>query len=440
MNQGFSLDQALAEASRCLLCHDPPCSADCPAGTDPGRFIRKLHFRNLKGAIAVIKQSNPLGGVCGVICPTRSLCEQGCLASGITSPIKIGKIQRFLVEYGWQIGFNPISPKPYNGKRVGIIGAGPSGLSCAASLAREGYHVTIFEKLPGAGGMLQCVIPNHRLSRDFVDREISEIVELGVEIRFNTPIKTQADLDLLLEDGYEALYLATGAWKCAEMSMATSDSKDIFDAISFLRLAKEDGDKFAGLVKGRDIAVIGGGDSALDAAVTAKEYGAADVFLIYRRSYLDMPASDEAKEIALSKGIHFTVMTQPVDYIIENGSVRGMRAVRCRPGEVDASGRRCPVLVEETGHSIEAGLIVEALGLMPDDSVTQYSSFRFDKLNRIVTRDEDGATTVKRIFAGGDAVRGASLVTRAVCDGKKAATAIRRLLEKGPEQRKGVPS
>ncbi len=431
MEKGFSFDQALAEASRCLLCHDPPCSADCPAGTDPGRFIRKLRFRNLKGAIAVIKQNNPLGGVCGVICPTRSLCEQGCLASGITSPIKIGRIQRFLVEYGWRVGFNPILPRPSNGKKVGIIGAGPSGLACAAELATEGYHVTVFEKLPRAGGMLQCVIPDHRLSRDFVDREISEIVELGVEIKLDTPIRTQADLDLLLKDGYEALYLATGAWKCAGMNITRSGSEDIFDAISFLRLAKDESNKFAGLVKGRDIAVIGGGDSALDAAVTAMEHGAADVFLIYRRSYLDMPASDEAKELALSKGIHFMVMTQPVDYIIENGSVRGMRVVRCKPGEVDASGRRCPVLVDETEHSIEADLIVEALGLVPDDSVTQYSSLEFDKLNRIVIRDEDGATTVKRIFAGGDAVRGASLVTRAVCDGKEAATAIRRLLEKG---------
>jgi glutamate synthase (NADPH/NADH) small chain len=433
MEKGFSFDQALAEASRCLLCHDPPCSTDCPADTDPGTFIRKLRLRNLKGAIALIKQNNPLGGVCGAICPTRSLCEQGCLATGITSPIKIGKIQRFLIEYGWQLGFNPISPKPSNGKKVGILGAGPSGLTCAAELAKEGYRITIFEKLSRAGGMLAFVIPEHRLSKEFVEREISEIVDLGIEIRFNTPIETQKDLDRLLEDGYDALYIATGAWKCAGMSITTPDSDAVFDAISFLQLAKEKSDGFAGLVKGKVVAVIGGGDSALDAAVTAKEHGAADVFLVYRRSYLDMPASEEAKELALRKGIHFTVMTQPMDYIVDNGSVKGLMVVRCKPGEIDVSGRRCPVLLEETEHILQADLIVEALGLVPDDSITQFSNLKFDDLNRIVIKDDDGATSVQRIFAGGDAVRGASLVTRAVCDGKKAATAIHRLLEKGTE-------
>jgi NADPH-dependent glutamate synthase beta subunit-like oxidoreductase len=431
MDRGFSLDQALAEASRCLLCHDPPCSADCPAGTDPGRFIRKLRFGNVKGAIAVIKQNNPLGGVCGAICPTCSLCERGCLASGITSPIRIGKIQRFLVEYGWQVGFNPISSKPSNGKKVGIIGAGPSGLTCAAELAKDGYQVIVFERLPRAGGMLQYVIPEHRLTSEFVDREISEIVDLGVEIRPNTAIETQEDLDRLLEEGCEALYLATGTWKCTKPDLVAADSEDIFDAISFLRLAKETSEKFVRLVEAKDVAVIGGGDSALDAAVTAKECGARDVLVVYRRSYTDMPASQEAKELALAKGVHLVILTQPVDYIIEEGRVRGVRVVRCGLGESDETGRRCPVLIRETEHTLEAGLIVEALGLVPDEAIRQISSLEVDRLNRVVIKGEGGGTSVKRIFAGGDAVRGASLVTRAISDGKKAAAAMRQMLEKG---------
>jgi NADPH-dependent glutamate synthase beta subunit-like oxidoreductase len=367
-----------------------------------------------------------------VVCPTRSLCEQGCLASGITAPIKIGKIQQFLVEYGWQIGFNPVSPKPSNGKKVGIIGAGPSGLTCAGELAKAGYRAVVYEKLSRAGGMLQYVIPAHRLSRELVDREISEIVGLGVEMRLETPVETQQDLDRLFSEGCEALFLATGAWECTRMNVTTTGSEgseDIFGAISFLRLAKEDTEEFAGKVKGKDVAVIGGGDSAMDAAVTAQKYGARDVFIVYRRSYLDMPASEEAKELALKTGIHFAVTTQPVDYIIEDRKVKGMRVASCRLGEIDDSGRRRPVLIEGTERPIQADMIVEALGLIPDHSIRRFSSLEFDQLNRVVTRDDFGATPVRRVFAGGDAVRGASLVARAVGDGKRAAAAIRNMLE-----------
>ncbi|MFH1220383.1 MAG: FAD-dependent oxidoreductase [Candidatus Eisenbacteria bacterium] len=423
------MDQALAEASRCLLCHEPPCSTGCPAGTEPGRFIKKLRFRNFKGAVEVVKRNNVLAGVCSVICPTCSLCEQGCLASGITTPIKIGKIQQFLVEYGWQIGFNPVSPKPPNGKKVGIIGAGPSGLTCAGELAKEGYRAIVFEKLSRAGGMLQYVVPADRLSSDLVDREISEIVDLGVEMRLETPVETQQDLDRLFKEGCEALYLATGAWKCTKMNVTTTGSDDIFSAISFLRLAKESTEEFAGKVKGKDVAVIGGGDSAMDAAVTAHKCGARDVFIIYRRSYLDMPASEEAKERALRTGVHFAITTQPVDYTIEDRRVKGMRVASCRLGELDDSKRRRPVLIEGTERTFRADIIVEALGLIPDDSIRRFSSLEFDEQDRIVTRDDFGATPVRRVFAGGDAVRGGSLVARAVGDGKRAAAAIRSILE-----------
>ena len=430
MDKTFSMDHALREAARCLLCHDAPCSAGCPAYTEPDRFIRKLRFKNLKGAAALVRKNNALGGVCGAICPTSCLCEQACLASGIGTPIAIGKIQRFLVEYGWQVGMGPVAAKPSSGRKVAVVGAGPSGLACAAELAREGYKVVVFERLSKPGGMLTHVIPEHRLSGDLVAREISEIVNLGVEIRCDCPVESRADLDRILADGFEAVYLATGAWKCSRLDIPGGDSNQILDAISFLARARTDTEKLAGIVRGRNVAVIGGGDSAVDAAVIAHKLGARDVFIVYRRSYGEMPASEEAKAEALAEGVHLLFLTQPVSYDVKNGKVQGVRAVRCSLGEPDETGRRRPVTLAGTEHMFPADLIVEAPGLVPEDSVQGFEGLKLDTLNRIVLADDAGATALRRIFAGGDAVRGGSLVARAVGDGKRAARAIDQALKR----------
>jgi glutamate synthase (NADPH/NADH) small chain len=429
MDNRFSMDHALREAARCLLCHDAPCSAACPAVTEPDRFIRKLRFRNIKGAAALVKKNNVLGGVCGAICPTSCLCEQGCLASGIGRPIAIGKIQKFLVEYGWQVGLDPVATKASNGMKVAVVGAGPSGLTCAGELAQEGYRVVVFEKLSKPGGMLTHVIPEHRLCSDFVEKEIAEIADLGVEIRCDSPVESQSDLDRLLGDGFEAVYMATGAWKCATLGLPGMGSDGTFDAISFLTLAGANPGKFVELVEDKDVVVIGGGDSAMDAAVTARKHGARDVYVVYRRSYGDMPASQEAKDEALAAGVHLLFLTQPVSYDVEDGKVRGMRMVRCNLGEPDETGRRRPMLLSGTEHKFPADLIVEAPGLVPEEAMRQFSSLDLSTLNCIVVDDDTGATRAGKIFAGGDAVRGASLVARAVGDGKRAARAIRQALE-----------
>jgi NADPH-dependent glutamate synthase beta subunit-like oxidoreductase len=429
MDKGFSMDRALREASRCLLCHDAPCSAACPASTEPDRFIRKLRFRNLKGAAALIKKNNVFGGVCGAICPTSCLCEEGCLATGIGRPITIGRIQQFLVEYGWDVGLKPVSPAPSNGRKVAVVGAGPSGLTCAAELARDGCEVTVFERLSRAGGMLRHVIPEHRLSSDFVDREISEITGLGIEVRFDTSIENQADLENLLADGFESVYLATGSWKCMTLGVESGGTDDILDAVSFLKLAKSSTREFASLVGGKNVAVIGGGDSAMDAAVTAQRHGASDVYVIYRRSYNDMPASREAKEEALAEGINLILMTQPVGYAVEGGRVREVNLARCRPGDLDETGRRSPCIVKGSEHTFPVDLVVEAAGLVPGDWMKGFSNLELDSLNRIIVTDDHGTTSAERVFAGGDVVRGGSLVVRAVADGKKAAAQIRQMLE-----------
>ncbi len=436
MDKGYTMDQAMAEAARCLLCHDAPCSRGCPASTEPDRFIRKLRNRNLKGAAAVIKESNILGGICAVICPTSSLCERECLATGIARPIEIGKIQRFLVEYAWGIGFRPTAPAPSNGIKIAVVGAGPSGLTCAAELAKRGYSVVVFEKLPRAGGMLRWAIPEHRLSVEFVDREIADVEALGVGFKYNTPIETQADLGRLPGEGFEAVYVATGAWKCTRLDVPFRDSKDIFDAISFLALAKTDPPGFAEIVKGKEVVVIGGGDTAIDAAVSAVMSGAEASSILYRRSFQEMPGSREEKEAAVRAGVNLLILTQPTGYEIEGGRIKGLKVVRTGLGDTDESGRRRPVPIDGSEHFIRADLVVEALGLVPDDSITRLSDLRFDERNCIVVED-GGRTSQKNVFAGGDAVRGGSIVARAVADGKEAARSIDSMLGGKPGPARG---
>ncbi|MFC1849512.1 FAD-dependent oxidoreductase [candidate division CSSED10-310 bacterium] len=436
MEKGFTLDQALAEASRCLLCHDAPCSQGCPAGTEPAQFIRKVRFMNLKGAVRVIKENNILGGVCGVVCPTGSLCEQGCVATGIGEPIQIGKIQRFLVEYAWQIGFHPLSKNPPLGKKVAIVGAGPAGLSCAADLAKAGCEVVIFEKLSQAGGLLQYAIPEHRLSREFVDREIADLLNLGVTIESDSPIESQADLDGLLEKDFQAVFLATGAWHCPRLAMPHQDSSDIVEALSFLMMAKQDRARFSELVHEKIVAVVGGGDTALDAAVSALKHGARESYLVYRRSFQQMPGYHDEKIAALQAGVHFLILSQPVDAIIEAGRVKGLKVLKTRLEELDDSNRPRPVPVTGTEHIIDVDLIVSAIGLTPDLNIRKLSRLELDGMNRIKVKNQDGATSQQDIYAGGDAVSGASLVVRAVADGKKTAAALIKVFETDADSQK----
>jgi len=427
MEKCLSLDQAFTEASRCLMCHDAPCAGGCPAGTQPDRFIRKLRLRNIKGAVAVVKQNNILGGICAVVCPTCSLCQQGCLAEHLSDPVDIGGIQRFLVEYGWQIGFKPLTRKPSKDKKVAVIGAGPSGLTCAAELAREGYRPVIFEKLEKPGGMLQYAIPDHRLSREFVEREIADVLDLGVEIHTRKAIESQSDLDGLFADGFLSVYLATGSWQCARLDIAGRDCEGLFDAMTFLRLAKQDSPRFRELVTGRTVAVIGGGDTAMDAAVSAGRHGAVDVSILYRRSFNEMPGDFKEKQYALKEGVHFVILTQPTEYVIEKGRVAGIRVIRNRLGDLDATGRRAPVPVKDSQHMVHADLVVEAIGLSPGDSIRKMSNLGFDDQNRILVKGQVHALGNK-IFAGGDAVRGSAIVAHAVADGKTAAAAIAKAL------------
>jgi len=421
----------MAEANRCLLCHEPPCSVGCPANTDPGKFIRQMRFLNLKGAAATVKRNNVLGGACGILCPTCSLCQGGCTAAGLDRPINIGGLQRFLIEYAWEIGFNPLEAGEPNGLRVAIVGSGPSGLSCAAELALAGFSPTVFEVLDRAGGVLQHILPEHRMAHEFLDREIKDLTDLGVAIECGKAVETAEDVDGLFAEGFKAVYLATGAWQSVSLGIPGSDSEDVYDGIDFLRGAKADPAGTSALLAGKEVAVIGGGDTAMDVAVSAARAGAKDVYVLYRRSFQQMPGDEEEKLDAIREGVHFVILTQPVEYLLKDGKVSGVKAERNQLGEPDSSGRRRPVAIPGSEHVIAADLVVEAIGLRPPEGIRRVQGLNVDEGNRIVVTGEGGRTSIDNVYAGGDAVRGAALISNAICDGRNAAAAIAQALIRG---------
>ncbi|MCP4691693.1 MAG: FAD-dependent oxidoreductase, partial [Desulfobacterales bacterium] len=291
MEKGFDLGQAIAEADRCLLCHDAPCSKGCPANTEPGAFIRKLRLKNITGAIRTIKENNILGGVCGVLCPTEELCEKECCAAGLDRPVQIGKIQRFLVEHAWERTFNVFEKKPLDKGKVAVVGAGPAGLSCAAQLVREGFAVTVFEAFPEPGGVLRYGVPAFRLEKSFLERELEEIRALGVEFKCNARIEGDKSAENLLDQGFAAVFLAPGAWGAARLQADRETLDGLYSSVEFLRAMRDGGvGELEKRVKGKTAAVIGGGSVAMDCATSAVRLGARDVYLLYRRSWSQMPA------------------------------------------------------------------------------------------------------------------------------------------------------
>ena len=428
MEKGFGLVQALAEAERCLLCHDPPCSKGCPAETDPGAFIRKLRLRNVKGAIRTIRTNNALGGACGVLCPTARLCEKECSAIGIVRPIAIGKIQRFLVEHSWEIGFEPLAMKAPRPEKVAVVGSGPAGLSCAAELAREGFAVTVFEERAEPGGVIRYGVPAYRFDREFLKHELGSLESLGISFKCGTRIEGAVGAQTLLKEGFKAVFLAPGLW-AAESLPGAAKVKGVHTSVEFLAAMR--GERLDGLAKevhGKSVAVIGGGSVAMDCVESALKMGARDAYLVYRRSFAQMPAEEDERLAALRLGVHFLVLNQPVEYLADGrGRLKGLKLIRTRLGEPDASGRRRPEPVKGSEWTLEAEVAVEAIGTRPD--AADWSALvKVDGTGLLVADGKTGQTSAKAVFAGGDIVRGPALVVEAVQDGKLAARAIRAAL------------
>jgi len=437
MKKGFTLDQAVAEAGRCLLCHEPPCSQGCPAATDPGAFIRKLRLRNVTGAIRTIKENNILGGACGVLCPTSRLCEKACSVCGIDRPISIGKIQRFLVEHAREIGFKPYNNNRYmkpagRAERVAVVGAGPSGLSCAAELAKCGFGVTVFEERKEPGGVLRYGVPSFRFDGDFLDRELDDLRDLGVEFRCSESLRGRGDIEALLGERFQAVFIGIGLWESARLSCDGGACDGVFPSIRFLEeFRKGDGGEQAARCRDRAVAVIGGGSVAVDCARVARALGASDVYLVYRRSFDEMPAELDERHEALEEGIHFLLLNQPVGYVADGQNrLEGVRLMRTQLGNPDASGRRSPVEIPGSEWVLRVQAVVEAIGNRPpSESPGWYPNARVTGNGLVAADAETCRTSLKGVFAGGDIVRGPATVVEAVADGKKAARAIEAYLD-----------
>ena len=441
MSKGLDLAQAITEADRCLLCHDAPCSDACPANTRPAEFIRKLRFKNITGAIRTIKENNILGGACGVLCPTAQLCEEKCSAmfksqnrpEGADHPIQIGKIQRFLIEHSWDLGFKVFEKPQTRSEKIAVMGSGPGGLSCAAELAKDGYQVTVFEAKPEPGGVLRYGVVSYRFDMRFLEKEMEDIQSLGIKFECNSAIRGKNGAEKLLQDGFDAVFLAPGLWAASSIKPAGKDIDGLFSSVDYLA-GLRDGrfEEIEQKIQNKTVAVIGGGSVAMDCVESAVRLDAKDVYLVYRRSYSQMPAEADERIEALETGVHFLLLNQPVDYLTDDQNrLTGLKLARTCLAEPDASGRRRPEAIKGSEWLMAADVVIEAIGnIAAADSPEWYPNVEVDDKKLIKADAETGKTSVDGIFAGGDIVRGPALVVQAVQDGKLAASAIKEYLQK----------
>ena len=425
MDKRYDFSQAWAEADRCLLCYDAPCSKGCPANTDPGKFIRKFKMQNIKGAIRTIKENNILGGACGILCPTARLCEKECASSQLDRPIQIGKIQEFLVRHGREIGFKVFEKPESILEKVAVIGSGPAGLSCGAELAKKGYKVTIFEKMDEPGGVLQYGVPSFRFSKEYLKTELEDIINLGVKFECGHAIKKDGEAEDLLNKGFKAVFIATGLWDAA--SIFDEKPEGVYDSVDFLASPHTGRlDILKDQVKDKRVAVIGGGSVAMDCAGFAASLGAKDVYLVYRRSFCQMPAEKDEKVESLENNIHFLILNQPKAYLTnDKGVVSGIKLVRTELSQAKGAQRRSPIEIKDSQWVLDIDLVVEAIGNKAfEDSNKLYPGVDIDDKKLIKAKLDNCQTSKQAIFAGGDIVRGPALVVNAVQDGKTAADAI----------------
>ena len=431
---GYNQEEATAEASRCINCKNAQCVKGCPVGINIPGFIHEVKEGNIEEAYKIIGQSSALPAVCGRVCPQESQCEGKCIRGIKGEPISIGKLERFVADYALEHDIKPVGAEVKNGHKVAVIGSGPAGLTCAGDLAKLGYDVTVFEALHELGGVLVYGIPEFRLPKQkVVAKEIDKVKELGVKFESNVVIGKSTTIDQLIEDeGFEAVFIGSGAGLPKFMGIPGENANGVFSANEYLtrsNLMKAFDDSYdTPIVAGKKVAVVGGGNVAMDAARTALRLGA-EVHIVYRRSEEELPARVEEVHHAKEEGVQFDLLTNPVEILEEDGWVKGIKCVRMELGEPDASGRRRPVAVEGSEFVIDVDTVIMSLGTSPNPLISSTTEgLEVNKWKCIVADEETGKTSKEGVYAGGDAVTGAATVILAMGAGKAGAKGIHEFL------------
>ena len=426
---GYSEEQAVDEANRCLNCKNKPCVGGCPVSIDIPEFIAKIREKDFEGAYRIISKSSSLPAVCGRVCPQETQCESKCVRGIKGEPVAIGRLERFVAD--WHNKNCTEAPKApeKNGHKCAVIGAGPSGLTCAGDLAKMGYDVTVFEALHLAGGVLVYGIPEFRLPKAIVAHEVENLKALGVKIETNVVIGKTIEVDELFEQGYEAIFIGSGAGLPRFMNIPGENLKGVYSANEFLtrvnlmKAYKEGSD--TPIKKNSSVAVVGGGNVAMDAARCAKRLGAENVYIVYRRGLEEMPARKEEVEHAMEEGIIFKTLNNPVEILgDEHKFVTGMKCIEMELGEPDASGRRRPVEKKDSEFVLDVDCVVMSIGTSPNPLIRNTTKGLETNKHGCFVADEVGQTSREGVFAGGDAVTGAATVILAMGAGKTAAKAM----------------
>ena len=432
---GYNKEEAMAEASRCINCKNAQCVKGCPVSINIPGFIEQVKEGNFEKAYEIIGESSSLPAVCGRVCPQESQCEGKCIRGIKGDPISIGKLERFVADWACNEGIKPIGAKEKNGKKVAVIGSGPAGLTCAGDLAKLGYDVTIFEALHEAGGVLVYGIPEFRLPKtDVVAKEIENVKSLGVKIETNVVVGKSVTIDELIEEeGFSAVFIGSGAGLPKFMGIPGEQANGVFSANEYLtrsNLMKAfDENSTTPIMRGKKVAVVGGGNVAMDAARTALRLGA-EVHIVYRRSEEELPARVEEVHHAKEEGVIFDLLTNPVEILSdENGWVSGIKCVQMELGEPDESGRRRPVVKADSEFVIDVDTVIMSLGTSPNPLISSTTEgLETNKWKCIIADETTGKTTKEGVYAGGDAVTGAATVILAMGAGKAGAQGIHEYL------------
>ncbi len=433
---GYNLEEAKEEASRCIQCKNPKCVTGCPVFIDIPGFIQEVVNEDIEAAFKVINKYSSLPAVCGRVCPQETQCEERCIRGIKGDAVSIGKLERFVADWAREHQIKPEKPEGLNGKKVAVIGAGPAGLTCAGDLAKMGYDVTIFEALHEPGGVLVYGIPEFRLPKETVVKaEIENVKSLGVKIETNVVIGKSTTIDELMEEeGFEAVFIGSGAGLPKFMGIPGENANGVFSANEYLtrnNLMKAFDQSYdTPIIAGKKVAVVGGGNVAMDAARTALRLGAM-VYIVYRRGEEELPARVEEVHHAKEEGVIFKLLTNPKEILVnENGWVSGMRCVEMELGEPDESGRRKPIEKKDSEFVLELDTVIMSLGTSPNPLISSTTQgLDINKYRCIIANDETGETSREGVFAGGDAVTGAATVILAMGAGKAAAAGIDKYLK-----------